>query len=310
MIERKSNFGVSAEGRVEIRYYSIEMNQGGGVWRPFQRLARMDEGVLVRRCASVLTRVDPLMKRDHSRRVRAVLAEEYAQMAEQEPGFLRLMGVTDLALNHVVGLSYDTGHYYAARPDVSPGERLGLWVFLHGNAGNFKLMPWRWWRLAEEMRLAVIVPTCGFGFWGGKSAEFIRCVVDDALRRWPEIDVGRGQWLAGLSDGGNGVTRGALVRDWDGLVYLSATMREKELTQPRFMAKWRDRRVLVLHGGADHNVRPKSVERAVKCLRDGGVKVDHSCYDREDHFMTFGAAREVDERIRAWIDESRTGEAQ
>jgi fermentation-respiration switch protein FrsA (DUF1100 family) len=286
------------------RFHSIEP-AGSDFFRPFHRLSTTNEARLVQRGASVLTRLDPLMSRTNAARVRETLAAEYTAMAAESPELLNLHGSTDLAINHLTGLSIHNGHYFAYIPETAPAEKLGLLVFLHGNAGNFRLMIWRWRQLAETLRVAVIAPSYGFGFWGKDSPKVVDRALEDAISRWPQIMPDQGLWLAGLSDGGNGVTRAGLVRPWNGMVYLSATMRPKELASKEFTDRWKGRPVLVLNGQKDHNVWPGSVRKAVEVLKIGGVDVSHECYDSEDHFMTFGAARVVDERIQRWISANR-----
>ncbi|RLS24986.1 MAG: hypothetical protein DWH73_02620 [Planctomycetota bacterium] len=281
-------------------FHSIEP-KATRIFRPFRWLATANEARLVPRTASVLTRLDPFMSPDHARRIRQTLALEYAAMSAQAPDLCKLCGSNDLAINHLRGLKIHTVHYFAYIPTTAPGETLGLFVFLHGNAGNFRLMPWRWRKMAETLRMAVLAPSYGFGFWGRQSASIIDHAVADAISRWPQIDPGQASWLAGLSDGGNGVTRAARAFPWHGLIYLSATMRPRELAHQDFIVHWKNRPVLVLNGNRDHNVWPGSVARAVKVLKTGGVHVDHECYDEEDHFLTFGAAQRVDERIQSWI---------
>ena len=286
------------------RFQSIESAEPVR-FRPFQKLSTTNEARLVQRSAAVLTRLDPLMSRSHAARIRETLALEYAAMEAESPELLNLHGSTDLAINHLTGLSIHNGHYFAYIPKTAPAEKLGLFVFLHGNAGNFRLMIWRWRQLAEALKVAVIAPSYGFGFWGKDSAKVVDQAVGDAISRWPQIMPDHGMWLAGLSDGGNGVTRAGLVRPWSGLIYLSATMRPKELSGKEFNDRWKGRPVLVLNGQRDHNVWPGSVRKAVAVLKIGGVDVSHECYDNEDHFMTFGAARVVDDRIQRWISANR-----
>lgn len=275
---------------------------GISVFRPFRFLARLNEKRLVKSGASFLTRLDPFMSCSHGFRVRRTLFEMYDSIPEE---VLNLDGVNDLALNHLLGLGIETGHYYAYVPETRQGERLGLMLFLHGNAGNFRLMIWRWKKLADQLRLAVVAPTYGFGFWGRHSSRIVENAFSDALFRWVQIDPSCGIWLAGLSDGGNGVTRAALVRPWNGLIYLSGTMRSRELARQEFVTRWKNRPVLVVHGAMDHNVSPQSVRRAVAVLEKAGVDVDYTCYDNEDHFLTFGADDIVDRRIRRWVEANR-----
>ena len=271
------------------------------VFRPFRPISNIPEDRVVNAGAAVFTRLDPFMARHHARRVRQVLGQNYAAIRAESPEFMALPGVSDLALNHLCGLHHDTGHYYAYIPAESVVMKPGLLVFLHGNAGNLKLFCHRWKNLANSLGLAVLAPTNGFGFWGRNSAKVVQSAIIDALGRWPKIDPGHGQWLVGLSDGGNGLTRAANACPWHGLVYLSATMRAKELAAHDFIHQWKNRPVLVMHGRADHNVSPRMVHKSIEVLQAGAVDVSAEWYDGEDHFLTLGAADAVDSRIASWI---------
>ena len=123
------------------QFHSIE-RAGSDIFRPFHRLSSTNEARLVQRSANILTRLDPLMSRSHAVRIRETLAVEYAAMAAESPELLNLPGSTDIAINHLTGLSIHNGHYFAYIPETAPAEKLGLFVFLHGNAGNFRLMIW------------------------------------------------------------------------------------------------------------------------------------------------------------------------
>ncbi len=83
---------------------------------------------------------------------------------------------------------------------------------------------------------AVRRPTFGFGFWGPGGVAAVERARVDALARLP-IDAGR-VYLAGLSDGGKGVTRTAAAHPdhYRGLIYLSPTMLLAELGAPAFTA--------------------------------------------------------------------------
>lgn len=276
------------------------------VWRPFRKISEIHEARMVCGFANVLSRIDPLMSSGHSERIRLILKQEYQEMMQQCPEFLVRPGVSDLALNHLCGLPCQTEHYYAYVPDSRIHRRLGLLVFLHGNAGNLKIMTWRWKSLADKLGLAIVSPTNGFGFWSRESStQVVQKCLTDVMLRWPQIQRNQGLWLAGLSDGGNGVTRSAAALSWDGLIYLSATMRFRDLSAPTFLESCKDRPILVLHGVKDHNVWPSSVRKCVDHLKSKGVKIDSEWYDREDHFLFFGAKERVDRRIEQWLGESR-----
>lgn len=269
----------------------------------------MDEARLVLPGANVISRLDLLMSRVHARRLRQALRAEYDLMRQEAPDVFALSGSQDLTANDLAFLSSDTGHYYAFLPKVAEGEKLGAMVFLHGHAGNFRLMAWRWRELARRARLAIVAPSGGFGFWGPSSARIVSSALDDACRRWSVIDPGRGLWLAGLSAGGNGVIRSARAFGWNGLAFLSAVMRP-DLIDSVFGARAAGiPEVLVLYGLKDHNVSPRSVNRGVERFISLGARIEHFAYDEEDHFMLFAQPDDVDRRILEWMSARNGGGA-
>ena len=270
--------------------------------RPFRGIDRIDEQRFVVPAAGLITRVDLLMSRVHAKRLRARLRYDYSLMRETSPGIFRLPGAQDLTINHMTGMYYDSGHYFAYVPRTEPGRRLGIMVFLHGHAGNFRLFIWRWRSLALRANLAVIAPSFGFGIWGRESARIVESSLNDALGRWPVIDPAQGLWLSGLSAGGSGVIRSSNLRPWNGLVFLSAVMPQKLAGRACDSPGKSVPGILVLNGQADHNVSHGSVRRGVDFFRSRGVKVEHHVYNEEDHYMTFAEADDVDNRMLSWMN--------
>ncbi|MBI1324035.1 hypothetical protein GC170_12730 [bacterium] len=285
-------------------FHSVEP-VGRPVWRPFRRLSRVDESRLVLPVAGVVSRVDPLMSRAHAQRMRAWLRADYEAIRDEAPGLLDLPGSIDLTASNLAGLTYDTGHYYAFVPDTAIGERLGAMVFLHGHAGNFRMLIWRWRSLAVRARLAILAPSCGFGFWGRNSAKIVTRALADACRLWPVIDPGEGLWLCGLSAGGSGTIRAARSAAWHGLIFVSATMRPDLIDEACSGTSGAMPDALVFNGLKDHNVSPSSVNRGVRSLIDRGVDVERFVYDEEDHFLVFAQAADLDSRMIDWMSRHR-----
>jgi hypothetical protein len=281
-------------------FYGVELRPHA-VRRPFRKLSRVDEARLVLPAAGVISRADLLMSRTHARRMRQCLKAEYDAMRQESPGLFSIPGSQDLTANDLAFLSSDTGHYFAYLPEIAPGEKLGAMVFLHGHAGNFRLLIWRWRSLARRAGLAVLAPSCGFGFWGRNSERIVTSALEDACRRWPVIDPGRGLWLVGLSAGGSGVIRAAKEFDWHGLAFLSAVIR-RDLSESVFTTR-PDKvpKMLVLNGLRDHNVSPRSVSRGVERFESMGARVEHFAYDEEDHFLLFAQSEDVDRRMMDWM---------
>jgi predicted esterase len=220
---------------------------------------------------------------------------------EADPDARGLGPVTHFAALELVGANFDAGHYFAYVPEPRPGERLGAVVFLHGNGGNFQVMPWAWRAFAEQRRMAILCPTFGFGFWGDGGVEAVDRSWLDASARWP-IDPGR-VYLSGLSDGGVGVTRSALAHPerYRGLIYVSPTMHLDELGSPGFERGWNGRPILVFQGDRDWSVPKDTVDPAVDLLRRRGAVVDYRVYPGEDHFLFFSKSRELFAATVEWM---------
>lgn len=168
-------------------------------YSPANLLPEIDQ---VKLGVTLATRFVPWFSR--ARTIREVTMGLYREI-EADPDARGLGPVTHFAALEVVGADFDSGHYFAYVPETRSGEHLGVLVFLHGNGGNFQVMPWAWRTFAEKHRFIILGPTFGFGFWGEGGVEAVNRAWRDVSGRWP-IDLGR-VYLAGLSDGGVGVTR-------------------------------------------------------------------------------------------------------
>ena len=250
---------------------------------------------------TLATRFVPWVAR--ARTIREVTMGLYREI-EADPDARGLGPVTHLAALELVGAEFDAGHYFAYVPEPRHGERLGAVVFLHGNGGNFQVMPWAWRAFAEERRMVILCPTFGFGFWGDGGSEAVDRAWLDASTRWP-IDPGR-VYLSGLSDGGVGVTRSALAHPgrYRGLIYVSPTMHLDELGSPRFARGWEGRPILVFQGDRDWSVAKGTVDPAVDLLRRRGADVDYRVFPGEDHFLFFSRRRELFDAIGEWMVKS------
>ena len=247
--------------------------------------------------AAILTRVDPWMSTTHARRIRSVLDELYSEMSA-EPENNELGGVADYAAAELFRSPFRSAtHYYAYIPAHDADERLGMVVFLHGNAGNHKVMAWAWKSFADRNKVAIICPTFGFGFWDDGGVEAVERAYQHAVNSFP-IDTTR-VWLGGMSDGGKGVTRSAIAHPehYRGLVYLSPTMIVDEVGGESFLSSWKGRRVLDFQGVDDHNVLERDVAPAVELMRRGGVSVTYETFTDEDHFLFFARRAEIFQRI-------------
>jgi pimeloyl-ACP methyl ester carboxylesterase len=264
-------------------------------YSPLNLLPEIDQ---VKLGVTLATRFVPWVSR--ARTIRKTTMGLYREI-EADPESRGLGPVTHFAALELVGADFDAGHSFVYVPESRPGERLGAVVFLHGNGGNFQVVPWAWRSFAEENRCIILCPTFGFGFWGEGGVEAVDRAWDDARGRWP-IDPAR-VYLAGLSDGGVGVTRSALAHPerYRGLIYVSPTMKLEELGSPEFEASWKGRPVLVFQGDRDWSVVKRSVDPAIDLLRRRGVDVDYRVVPGEDHFLFFSRRAELFDAIGGWM---------
>ncbi len=252
-------------------------------YSPANLLPEVDQ---VKLGVTLATRLMPVAGRGWGRAIREATMGLYRSI-EADPEARGLGPVTHFAARELLGVGFDSGHSFAYVPEPRPGERLGLLVFLHGNGGNFQVLPWALRPFAEEHRCAVLCPTFGCGFWGEGGVEAVERARLDASARWP-IDPDR-VYLGGISDGGVGVTRSGSAHPdrYRALIYVSPTMHLDELAAPGYVNGWRGRPILVLQGGRDRNVPRSTVDPAVDLLRRQGAAVDYRVFPDEDHFLFF-----------------------
>ncbi len=249
---------------------------------------------------NLVTRFVPWVSR--ARTIRETTLDLYRSI-DADPAARGLGAVTDLGFQEILGLDIASkGHAFRYMPAPREGERLGVLVFLHGNGGNFQVLPWAWRSFAEEHRFVILCPTDGFGFWGGsRGVEAVDRAWDDLVAH-VAIDPER-VYLSGLSDGGNGVTWSGMAHPerYRGLIYISPTMIQHELATPRFRDGWRGRPILVVQGERDWSVLKSTVDPAVDLLRRQGSLVDYAVYPGEDHFLFFSKRLELFPRIAGWM---------
>jgi pimeloyl-ACP methyl ester carboxylesterase len=255
---------------------------------------------LVKLGAAIGTRIIPGISVEHASRIRHDTLKRYQEIeGNDQPS------VIHLGVREILGQPFDPGHYFAYVPKRKIDERLGAIVFLHGNGGNFKILPQFWKTFADQNHVAILCPTFGEGFWGDGAAESVTRALDDFVERF-SIDRTKVD-LLGHSDGGNGVTRvGRAYPDrFRSLIYVSPTMRVDELGSIDFVKSWRGRQVLVLQGDRDINVPKAEVDPAVRLLKASGVSVHYEIYPGEDHYLLFGRSREIFERLGDWLNDRK-----
>ncbi len=271
------------------------------------QMAVLDEQDWLRLAVQLGTRLDFRISRKEARAIReraGILLEEL----REAPDFRDIPPAWPLAVWGKV-FRPDHGHLLVYRPNTGgppvpqvPQEKCGLLVFLHGHGGNSLLFPHLLREFADAHRLVVVCPSFGYGNWEHPdSPRCVERVVNYAVEHFAEIDPRR-VYLAGLSQGGAGVERAAVVMPdtFAGLIFLSATMEPTVLAGEAFAG----RRVLVIQGEKDRHVTPASVGKGVEALRSAGADVTVHRDPIGTHFLFFAQTDEVLRQVGEWFTPS------
>jgi pimeloyl-ACP methyl ester carboxylesterase len=260
------------------------------------------EADLVRFGLFLVTRFDPRLSRASARTVRRVTRQLLAEV-EADPAYRELYPVGRYGLWSLAHGQYLWWHLNAYVPNYHVREeRLGTLIFLHGHGGNFQVQLHAWRRFADEYGFAVVCPTFGYGNWEHPDGVEAVAWALDRCRESDFFDPGR-VYLAGLSQGGCGVGRAgaAMPGAFAGLVFISPAMEPDVLGSPEFVAGWKGRPVLVVHGGRDRHVRPATVDAAVGQMQADGVAVTYHRDPDADHFLFFAKLAEMHQLVGGWM---------
>ena len=244
----------------------------------------------------LMTRIHPLLTREQAATIRGTLADDFNAMAER-PELERLPSMLPWNLGMLLP---DRQQAFVYCPPHDKGEKLPLVVVCHGHGGNPLVGCLPWADLADDLGFVAAFPTFGYGNWEHPAAGLAIVKCRRAVTDRFAVDETRAV-LAGISQGGCGVTRGATVAKWAGLVYVSPTMEVREFAADTAFAElWTGGPVLVAQGGRDINVKPKTVDAGVAALRAIGVAVTYVQDPDADHFYFFEKRDEFAEQFRAW----------
>ncbi len=219
------------------------------------------------------------------------------------------LGYRDLWPAHTCALEglfagYDKyKHFYAyIPPDLKKNERPRVVVFFHGHGSNTALYLHVWRSYCEANRIALFAPTFSYGNWEHpKAIQMIHFLFESTIDRGP-FDTST-IFLAGISQGGCGVARaGAEFADrLAGLVFLSPTLEPAVLGSEHFIDGWKNRPVLVVHGGKDRHVKPATVDAGVELMRQNGIDVEYTLDPDVNHFLFFQKRDEVFANLGRWM---------
>lgn len=249
----------------------------------------------------VMPAMDPMMDEPNTTELRGQVREVYGEMRRSHEfeclGSVLNQTYLDLFLGR-----RPIGHFYEYIPSMVTGKRLPVILFLHGSLGNFRGYLWVWKRMADEYGFAIVAPTFGTGNWdepGGEDA------IEQARRyceSHPSMDSSH-IYLAGLSNGGRGVCLGARrsPNSYRGLIFISPVLEPEVLLTDEFVAAWKDKPILILHGTSDNRIPASYIKDAVESIAKRGVRVESQLYDGQTHFLFFTIRDKVRDRIGNWL---------
>ena len=251
----------------------------------------------------VVPSLDPLMDKPNTLELREQVRQVYGEM-RRDPEFECLGSVMRQTYRDIFLGDRPVGHFYEYIPATARSGRLPVMIFLHGSLGNFRGYLWVWKRIADEQGIAVVAPTFGTGNWdepGGIDA------IEQARRycaAHPRMDATR-IYLAGLSNGGLGVCRGASrsPNAYRGMLFISPVLDLDALLTPSLAAAWKQKPVLILTGTADNRIPALYIRNAVETMRTAGLRPECQFYDGQTHFLFFTIRDQVRERIGKWLRE-------
>ncbi|MEZ4466967.1 MAG: dienelactone hydrolase family protein [bacterium] len=179
------------------------------------------------------------------------------------------------------------GHLYPPHSDAPRPVVL----FLHGFGGNLKGYLWAL-RPLTDAGWTIVAPDFGLGLWADPGG---RATIDAALAfidQSPDLDGSR-IVLAGLSNGGLGVTRHApqLGGRLRGILYYSAVV--EPAAMPALAAALPGVPVFLLHGARDRRIHVATVRDAHARLRAAGAMAELTVLPEADHFLLFSHPAEL-----------------
>lgn len=250
----------------------------------------------------LLWMLDPWLDREEATGLRAAMRAVYAEI-DADPSYGEAGSALGLAYDELLGGPDVSGHVYVDR--APGGGTQPAILYLHGWGGSLLAYPWVLRRAAHARGYAIVAPSYGAGYWFDDEGI---ATVERTLQWMAEtgrFDMDR-VVLAGLSNGGHGVTAAAPAWRWQGIAWLSGVIEPGEM--PEIGAEVRVP-ILVLHGGQEDRVPIEYATAAVEELRAGGATVDFDVVEDADHFLLFTHRARVDAAIDRWLGASEKNSA-
>jgi pimeloyl-ACP methyl ester carboxylesterase len=200
-----------------------------------------------------------------------------------------------------------TLHFYEYVPRQLEKAPYPVIVFLHGSFGNFRGYMWVLRELSDAAGVAIVAPTYGSGNWCLDSDSSVLKTLHDYFLSNPEFDKKR-MYLAGLSNGGAGVTRGIrnVGRDYRGFILISPVIEPEIISSEGFAENLKGKPVLIIHGENDPRIPARIVRlrEALMKTRIPEVSLRSHYYKEEDHFLMFSQRALLTRDISTWLRET------
>lgn len=246
--------------------------------------------------------VDSRFERRESADLRVATMPIYDEL-EHDPTYRAAGSALGLAYSELLGGSARSGHVYVDRA-AGDGEQPAV-VFLHGFGGSMQGPLWTLRAAVHAKGYALVAPSYGAGFWdnpGGMETV-------DATLAWMAstgaFDMDR-LVIAGLSNGGLGVSRAAQAHPWRGVAWLSGVIEADEMAGVVVTQGW-EVPLLVLHGQEDDRIPQDYVDEAVIVLKGSGASVTYTLVPGANHFLMFTHRPALDAALGAWLDAVDSG---
>jgi pimeloyl-ACP methyl ester carboxylesterase len=248
--------------------------------------------------------LDPFIDRKQGARIRRLFLDIYGEMRRDE-AFVQAGSALGMCYEDILRGKRRTLHFYEYVPRHLARERYPVLVFLHGSLGNFKGYTWVMKGLADSEGYAVIAPTYGCGNWYLDRDSSVSTEVYEHCVREPALDQDT-IYLAGLSNGGTGVTREIRAHGdrYRGFVLISPVIESQIVASADFVRNSARKPFLIIHGDDDRRIPAEWVRAREGILRSQGLSVTSRYYPREDHFVFFSQRASVIRDIADWLPEA------
>jgi pimeloyl-ACP methyl ester carboxylesterase len=244
--------------------------------------------------------LDPTADRELAARVRRLFLEVYREM-RGDPGFVQAVSALGMCYRDMVAPATRL-HVYEYAPAGVRGQARPALIFLHGSLGNFKGYIWVLHELAERLGVVILAPTYGSGNWYTDRHCRVLHEVLEYCHGMPHIDADQ-LYLAGLSNGGTGVTRAIADHGgaYKGVIMLSPVLELAVIDSAAFRRRAAALPMLLVHGEADRRIPFDYIQERATFLHASAQRLDLAYYPEEDHFLFFSQRHAVVAELATWL---------